>query len=70
MRVVQDRLEAIELAQIEAEDAGGGFTICHGPSYCENPENIPCAWCIRVDAGDSRSAIELENELLRQERGH
>ncbi len=68
------RLEALEMALLEARTNKVGFTVCHGQPFCNKNVGVEefesCEWCLRIHAGDTRTAEELEAILISQERGH
>lgn len=66
---ITSRVDAIREAQYRWH--GVGFTICQGDDKCTTEKDAPkCIWCYWVPPGDTRTADQIEKDILLQQRGH
>ena len=71
-----DRVEAIRLALLDRKTPGHEtltLYVCHLSPFCNEGDNQhppACRWCHQVPPDDTRSAPEIERDMLIQQRGH
>ena len=71
-QAIPERIEAIRWALEQGNEDDGFLYVCQGPPYCNEPLDSAeeCIWCYKIPLGSGLSAEAIENNIIKQQKGH